>query len=207
MTLTQYFPQLSEKQIQQFEAMQALYEDWNVKINVISRKDMDNFYERHLLHSLAIGKVIQFKTKTKIVDVGTGGGFPSVPLAILFPEVEIHAIDSIGKKIKVVGEVSKALGLQNLTFEQVRSEDLKQKFDFVVSRAVAEMATFYNQTKHLLNRNSANDLSNGFLCLKGGDLIAEFADFRHYYKFYDIKDFFEGEFFETKKVVYVNASK
>ncbi len=201
--LTQYFPQLSEQQIQQFDAMQALYEEWNAKINVISRKDMDNFHERHLLHSLAIGKVIQFKPNTKIVDVGTGGGFPSVPLAILFPEVQFHSIDSIGKKIKVVSEVSNALGLKNITSEHIRSEDLKQKFDFVLSRAVADISTFYHQTHHLLHRNSVNSLANGFLCLKGGDLMEEFADFRHHYKFYNIKDFFEGDFFESKKVVYV----
>jgi 16S rRNA (guanine527-N7)-methyltransferase len=193
--LTAYFDQLSENQQSQFMMMKALYEDWNNKINVISRKDMDNFYERHVLHSLAIAKIYDFKAGATIVDIGTGGGFPSIPLAVLFPKVQIHAIDSIGKKIKVVSEISQALGLKNLTCEQVRAEDLKRKFDFVVSRAVSEIEIFYQQTKHLPRR--------AYLCLKGGDLTEEFANFALNAKFYDIKDFFDGEFFETKKVVYI----
>lgn len=198
-----YFPEISTVQQKQFADMQALYQEWNEKINVISRKDMDNFYERHVLHSLAIAKVVQFADNTKIIDVGTGGGFPSIPLAILFPQVKIHAIDSIGKKIKVVNEISKALEIKNLTTEQTRSEDHKQKYDFVVSRAVADISTFYHQTKHLLKpQNSTQTLSSGYLCLKGGDLLEEFANFRHYFKIYPIKDWFAGEFFETKKVVY-----
>jgi len=194
--LTDYFDQLSVNQQNQFTAMKALYEDWNSKINVISRKDMDNFYQHHVLHSLAIAKVMDFKAGTTIIDVGTGGGFPSIPLAILFPKVQIHAIDSIGKKIKVVSEVSQALGLKNLTCEQIRAEEVGQRFDFVVSRAVAPIDVFYLQTKHLPRR--------GYLCLKGGDLTEEFANFKLRTKFYDIKEFFEGEFFETKKVVHIS---
>ena len=200
--IKQYFPEISAKQEQQFADMQALYHEWNEKINVISRKDMDNFYERHVLHSLAIAKVVQFTEGTKIVDVGTGGGFPSIPLAVLFPQVQIHAVDSIGKKIKVVSEVTKVLKINNLTTEQTRSEDHKLKYDFVVSRAVADITTFYQQTKHLL-KPMQQTLAGGYLCLKGGDLLQEFANFRHHFKVYHIKDWFEGEFFETKKVVYI----
>jgi 16S rRNA (guanine527-N7)-methyltransferase len=202
--IKQYFPQISSVQQAQFEEMYTLYQDWNEKINVISRKDMDNFYERHVLHSLAIAKVISFPDNTQIVDVGTGGGFPSIPLAVLFPNIKIHAIDSIGKKIKVATEVSKALDIKNLTAEQVRSEDHAHKYDFVVSRAVAEIGTFHRQTKHLLKPQPSNSIiSGGYLCLKGGDLIEEFAHFRHYFKMYSIKDWFAGEFFETKKVVHI----
>ncbi len=201
--LLKYFPNLTQQQQRYFAQLQPIYKEWNEKINVISRKDMDNFYERHVLHSLSIAKVIQFKAGTKVIDVGTGGGFPAIPLAIFFPEVTFHLIDSIGKKIRVVSEVIQYLGLTNATCEQIRSEDLKNKYDFIVSRAVAQVGTFYQQTKHLLKREGFNDLANGFLMLKGGDLIEEFADVQGYFKFYDLKDFFVEEFFETKKIAYL----
>ncbi|SFF33118.1 16S rRNA (guanine(527)-N(7))-methyltransferase RsmG [Thermoflexibacter ruber] len=201
--ILKYFSDLTQQQLKHFAQLQPIYYDWNEKINVISRKDMDNFYERHVLHSLSIAKVIHFQTGTRVVDVGTGGGFPAIPLAIFFPEVKFHLIDSIGKKIKVVSEVIRHLGLTNATCEQIRSEDLKNKYDFVVSRAVAEVSTFYQQTKHLLKKEGHNELSNGFLMLKGGDLLEEFANVKGYFKFYALKDFFEEEFFETKKIAYL----
>jgi 16S rRNA (guanine527-N7)-methyltransferase len=201
--ILKYFPDLTQLQNKRLAQLQPIYQEWNEKINVISRKDMDNFYERHVLHSLSIAKVIHFQAGTSVVDVGTGGGFPAIPLAIFFPEVKFHLIDSIGKKIKVVGEVIRHLGLANATCEQIRSEDLKNKYDFVVSRAVAEVGTFYHQTKHLLKKEDFNELPNGFLMLKGGDLVEEFANIKSHFKFYPLKDFFEEEFFETKKVAYL----
>ena len=196
------FPNLTDTQIQQFEKLQFLYEDWNAKINVISRKDIDELYTRHVLHSLGIAKVITFKSGTKILDVGTGGGFPGIPLAILFPEVNFYLIDIIAKKIRVVNEVASALGLQNLKAEQKRAEIVSQEYDFVVSRAVTNMSDFVSWIKGKIRKTSNNDLQNGVLYLKGGDLTEELKDFPKATE-YNLSDYFSDEFFETKKVVHV----
>jgi 16S rRNA (guanine527-N7)-methyltransferase len=198
-----YFPELSSKQIEQFSKLQELYVHWNEQINVISRKDTDNFYERHVLHSLGIAKVIQFKKDTKIMDVGTGGGFPGIPLAILFPDCDFLLVDSIGKKIKVVNEVAHELGLKNVTGIHERAEKVAGSFDFVVSRAVTQMPEFITWVKNKVSKTSKNSLPNGILYLKGGDLSEEMKTVKQWSKEYKLNDFFEGEFFETKKVVYV----
>jgi 16S rRNA (guanine527-N7)-methyltransferase len=200
--LQKYFSNLSPLQISQFEQLHELYSYWNEQINVVSRKDIDLLYERHVLHSLGIAKVIQFKKDTKILDVGTGGGFPGIPLAIMFPESDFLLVDSIGKKIKVVNEVSSALKLSNVSARQQRAEEVKEKFHFVVSRAVTEFPVFYNWIKDKFLKESFNDLPNGILYLKGGDLREEFGRFYDKSKFYELKDYFTEEFFETKKVVY-----
>ncbi len=200
--ITKYFPDLTPHQIKQFEQLFDLYSLWNSQINVISRKDIDLLYERHVLHSLGIAKVIQFKPNTQILDVGTGGGFPGIPLAILFPESNFLLVDSIGKKIKVVTEVAKALGLTNVEGKHLRAEEIDIKFDFIVSRAVTEFPVFYNWVKNKILSKSFNDLPNGILYLKGGDLKEEFGTFYSKAKFYELKDYFTEEFFETKKVVY-----
>jgi 16S rRNA (guanine527-N7)-methyltransferase len=198
-----YFPGLSEKQYRQFELLQSLYENWNSKINVISRKDMDHLYERHILHSLAIAKVIRFKNNTSILDVGTGGGFPGIPLAILFPDSQFHLVDSIGKKIKVVNEVALGVGLTNLTAEQIRAEKIKSRYDFVVSRAVTAFPVFYNWVHTKIKNSSANELKNGILYLKGGELSEELKSFDAKIISYNISEFFTESFFETKKVIYL----
>ncbi len=200
--IVKYFPHLNAEQIERFAKLGGLYADWNEKINVISRKDMDSFYERHVLHSLAIIKVIQFKPGTRVLDVGTGGGFPGIPLAILFPETEFVLIDSIGKKIKVVTEVSEAIGLRNVTAIHGRAEKVSGQFDFVVSRAVTRMDPFYNWIKAKFKSRSINDLQNGILYLKGGDLSEELKNFPRAEQF-AIRDYFQIDFFETKKVVYL----
>ena len=197
-----YFPDLTEKQIEQFTDLQELYEHWNAQINVISRKNMDALYTNHILHSLAIAKVIQFEKGTKILDIGTGGGFPGIPLAILFPEVDFLLVDSIGKKIKVVNEVSNAIGLTNVIALHERAENIKDTFDFVVSRAVTNMTDFKKWVKGKFNNTHNNTLNNGILYLKGGDLSEELRGISHYK--YEIADFFEEEFFETKKVIYIS---
>ena len=202
-----YFPHLTELQQQQINQLQVLYEEWNAQINVVSRKDIDLLYERHVLHSLGIAKVIQFKPQTKILDVGTGGGFPGIPLAILFPDCNFHLIDSIGKKIKVVKAVAEALQLQNVYAEQVRAEDVKDKFDFIVSRAVTAFPEFYGWVKNKIKITGFNTLPNGILYLKGGDLTEEFKDFTSFIKQYELSTYFKEEFFETKKVVYVKNEK
>lgn len=204
--ITKYFTNLSAHQLSQFEQLQELYAHWNSQINVISRKEIDLLYERHILHSLGIAKVIQFKPGTTILDVGTGGGFPGIPLAILFPDCEFLLVDSIGKKIKVVNEVAEGLNLNNVFGRQQRAEEVREKFHFVVSRAVTEFPVFYNWVKHVFLKENFNDLSNGILYLKGGDLTAEFGKYYSKSKFYDLKDFFEEEFFETKKVVYYKVN-
>ena len=197
-----YFPDLTEKQIEQFTDLQNLYQHWNAQINVISRKNMDALYTNHILHSLAIAKVIQFEKGTKILDIGTGGGFPGIPLAILFPEVDFLLVDSIGKKIKVVNEVSNAIDLTNVIALNERAENIKDTFDFVVSRAVTNMTDFKKWVKGKFNNTHNNTLNNGILYLKGGDLSEELRGISHYK--YEIADFFEEEFFETKKVIYIS---
>jgi 16S rRNA (guanine527-N7)-methyltransferase len=196
------FPKLTENQVYQFEKLQDLYQDWNAKINVISRKDIDELYIRHVLHSLGIAKVISLKPHSKIMDVGTGGGFPGIPLAIVFPEVDFYLIDVIGKKIKVVNEVANALGLKNVKAEQMRAENVKQDFDFIVSRAVTNMPDFVSWIKDKIKKTNTNDLPNGILYLKGGDLTEELKNFPKATQ-YNLSDFFKEEFFETKKVVYL----
>ncbi|RFS18216.1 16S rRNA (guanine(527)-N(7))-methyltransferase RsmG [Emticicia sp. C21] len=201
--LTKYFPKLTAQQREQFEQLQELYSFWNNQINVISRQDIENLYEKHVLHSLGIAKVLNFKHGTEILDVGTGGGFPGIPLAILFPECHFHLVDSIGKKIKVVTEVAQAIGLKNLTGQHERAENVANDFDFIVSRAVTRLKPFYGWVQDKVTRNQFNDLRNGILYLKGGDLEEELQEFGKKYKLYDLSDYFEEEFFETKKVVYV----
>jgi 16S rRNA (guanine527-N7)-methyltransferase len=201
--IQRYFPNLSDLQYKQLKALGELYTDWNAKINVISRKDMEHFYERHVLHSLAIAKVIQFKPDTQILDVGTGGGFPGVPLAILFPEVSFHLVDSIGKKIKVVQEVSNALELTNLSTEHARAEQVSGQFDFVVSRAVTRLTEFYPWVQNKFNKKSFNDLDNGILYLKGVDLMEEFDQLKKPYQLFSLKDYYTEEWFESKGLVFV----
>ncbi len=201
--LFNYFPDLTEKQKDQFVQLGSLYKEWNEKINVISRKDIDNLYINHILHSMAIAKVIQFKPGASILDVGTGGGFPGIPLAILFPETEFHLVDSIGKKITVVKEVASAIGLENMNADQIRAEQVKYKYDFVVSRAVTRMKEFYIWIHQKIKTESIHPLDNGILYLKGGDLEEEMNELKKRYSIYDLTEFFKEEFFETKKIVYL----
>ena len=196
------FPYLTENQIEKFEKLEALYQDWNAKINIISRKDIDSLYIKHVLHSLAIAKVQSFEDGSAILDVGTGGGFPGIPLAILFPESKFYLIDIIAKKIKVVQEVAEALELKNVKAEQMRAENVKGEFDFIVSRAVTNMPNFVSWVRTKIKKHNDHDLKNGILYLKGGDLTEELALFPNA-KEYNISDFFEDEFFETKKVVHL----
>ena len=196
------FPNLSDNQILQFQKLQSLYEDWNAKINVISRKDIDELYTRHVLHSLGIAKIIEFRPGSRIMDVGTGGGFPGIPLAILHPEVDFYLIDVIAKKIKVVNEVATGLGLKNVKAEQKRAELVKQEFDFIVSRAVTNMPDFVKWVDDKVSKKQNHELANGILYLKGGDLTEELKDFPKATQ-YNLSDFFTDEFFETKKVVHL----
>jgi len=200
--LLKYFPHLSENQVNQFNLLQELYQDWNLKINVVSRKDIDELYLRHVLHSLGIAKVQSFLPKAKILDVGTGGGFPGIPLAILFPETHFHLVDSIGKKIKVVEEVSEGLKLENVKITNARVETITDQYDFIVSRAVAQMETFTFWVKGRIAKKSNHDLKNGILYLKGGDLTEELAGFPKA-TIYSLQDFFEEDFFETKSLVHL----
>jgi len=200
--ILKYFSNLSQDQIDKFSKLEDLYKDWNLKINVVSRKDIDELYLRHVLHSLAIAKFIEFKPGSKIMDVGTGGGFPGIPLAILFPEVEFTLVDSIGKKIKVVHEVVEGLGLKNVVAKHQRVEEEKQQFDFVVSRAVAAMPTFMRWIKGRIHKNSKHSIRNGVLYLKGGDLEEELKDYTTI-EIYNLNDYYEEEFFDTKKLVYL----
>ncbi len=197
-----YFTDLTEEQKSQFELLESLYQDWNVKINVVSRKDIDELYLRHVLHSLGIAKIQKFKAGSEILDVGTGGGFPGIPLAILFPEVRFTLVDSIGKKIKVVEEVVAGLGLENVTPINSRVEEVDQRFDFIVSRAVAAMPTFVRWTKSKIKKESIHERRNGILYLKGGDLTEELANYKTA-EIYPLTDYFKDDFFETKKVVYL----
>jgi len=198
-----YFPNLTPEQKQQYQQLPELYNFWNSQINVISRKDIDLLFERHVLHSLGIAKVISFLPGERILDVGTGGGFPGIPLAILFPDTQFYLVDSIGKKIKVVNEVAKAIGLKNLKAEHIRAEQVPGKFDFVVSRAVTQLKDFHPWVKDKFNKESKNTLPNGILYLKGGDLEKEIAESGLTVRQYHLKDYFDEEFFETKQVIYV----
>ncbi|MDN3585210.1 16S rRNA (guanine(527)-N(7))-methyltransferase RsmG [Pedobacter aquatilis] len=201
--ILKYFPDLSEKQIAQFSQLFDLYSHWNAQINVISRKDIEELYERHVLHSLGIAKVCTFKKGESVLDVGTGGGFPGIPLAILFPDTQFYLVDSIGKKIKVVNEVASALGLENLNAEHLRAEQIKDKFNFIVSRAVTRLGEFYPWIQGKFKKESINAIANGILYLKGGDLTEEIKESKLKAELYPLSVYFEEDFFETKYVVYV----
>lgn len=201
--LFNYFPDLTSHQKEQFTKLQALYSDWNEKINVISRKDIDNLYINHVLHSLGIAKIISFKPGAEILDVGTGGGFPGIPLAIFFPETRFHLVDSIGKKITVVNAVAQSLGLTNVKGEQIRAEQINGEYDFIVSRAVTRLKEFYGWIHRKAKKKSQHELYNGILYLKGGDLEEELKELKKPHSLYSLSDYFSEEFFETKKVVYV----
>jgi 16S rRNA (guanine527-N7)-methyltransferase len=202
-TIIQKYFELTPAQLDSFSKLGGLYAEWNEKINVISRKDVGNIYVNHILHSLGIAKAVSFQKDCEVLDVGTGGGFPGIPLAILFPESRFHLVDSIGKKITVVKEISNALGLKNVEAEQVRAEDIKRKYDFIVSRAVTRMKEFYGWVRNKSKLQSKHPLDNGILYLKGGDLDEEMNELKKPYSQYDLKDFFTEEFFDTKKVIYV----
>lgn len=200
--IRKYFPNLTEDQINKFKQLDELYHDWNAKINVISRKDIDNLYEHHVLHSLAIAEMIRFKPGTKVMDLGTGGGFPGIPLAIMFPETTFHLVDSIGKKIKVCQEVANALQLKNVTTQWCRAEEIKDKYHFVVSRAVMPLADLVKIIKKNISTEQINALPNGIICLKGGELEKETLPLKKQTEIYPLTDYFEEPFFETKKIVY-----
>lgn len=200
--ITKYFPQLTDAQLQRFQQLDALYRDWNAKINVISRKDIDNLYEHHVLHSLGIAEVIRFKPGTEVMDLGCGGGFPGIPLAILFPETHFHLVDSIGKKIRVCQEVATSLGLENVTTQWGRAEEVKEKFHFVVSRAVMPLQDLVKIVRGKITKEQFNGLPNGLICLKGGELEHETLPLKAQTEITSLSDFFEEEFFQTKKVVY-----
>ena len=204
--ILKYFPDLTDVQRSQFEQLKDLYLFWNAQINVISRKDTDDFYERHVLHSLGIAKIMEFTPGSFVMDIGTGGGFPGIPLAILFPEVQFHLVDSIGKKIKVVKEVAQALELENVRATHARAEEIKEQFDFIVSRAVTAMPAFLPWTKGKFLKENKNPLPNGILYLKGGDLKEEMAPVKRPYTIHSLQTIFAGEFFETKAVVYVDMT-
>ena len=201
--IEKYFPALSERQKEQYAALGTLYPEWNAKINVISRKDIDNLYEHHILHSLGIAKALRFTDGTTLVDVGTGGGFPGIPLAIMFPNCQFHLIDRIGKKVRVATEIANAIGLDNVTFRHAGIEEEKQKFDFAISRAVMPLPDLVKLVRKNISTQQRNAMANGLMCLKGGNLEAELAPLRKRLLDFDLKDFFEEEFFETKKVLYV----
>lgn len=205
--ILKYFPDLTDTQKEQRAALYDLYTDWNSKINVISRKDITNLYEHHVLHSLGIAKVIQFKPGTSVMDLGTGGGFPGIPLAILFPDTKFHLVDSIGKKVRVATEIANAIGLKNVTTRHCRAEEEKQLFDFVVSRAVMPLTDLLKIIRKNISSEQHNALPNGLICLKGGELEREVMPVKHQTIVTDLKDFFSEEFFETKKVVYVTVNK
>ena len=200
--ILKYFPDLTPLQIEQFTKLEALYQDWNLKINVVSRKDIDELYLRHVLHSLAIAKIINFKEGSSMMDVGTGGGFPGIPLAILFPECEFHLVDSINKKLNVVREVVAGLELQNVKVTHSRVEEIKETYDFIISRAVAAMPTFVHWIKGKVSKTQQNELKNGIIYLKGGDLTEELQDYKTT-TIYNISDYFEEDFFDTKKIVHL----
>lgn len=201
--IKKYFPNLTELQAEQFAQLEALYSDWNTKINVISRKDIQNLYEHHVLHSLGIAKIINFKEGTTIMDLGTGGGFPGIPLAILFPLAQFHLVDSIGKKVKVASEVANAIGLKNVKFSHARAEEIKEQYDFVVTRAVMPMVDLIKVSRKNIQREQKNAIPNGILALKGGELEREIASMKNIATVWELSDYLEEEYFKTKKVVHV----
>ena len=201
--ITKYFTNLTDLQKNQFAQLQQLYADWNEKVNVISRKDIDNLYTNHVLHSLAIAKIISFANGTRLLDVGTGGGFPGIPLAILFPDCHFHLVDSIGKKILVANTIAESIGLTNVKCEQIRVEQIKEKYDFVVSRAVTRFDAFYNMTRKCIQPGGFNQLPNGIIYLKGGDFDEELKSINRKITIYNISDFFDEPFFETKKIIHL----
>lgn len=203
--ILKYFPELTERQKEQFAMLYELYTDWNSKINVISRKDIENLYEHHVLHSLGIAKIIRFRPGTKVMDLGTGGGFPGIPLAILFPETEFHLVDSIGKKIRVAQEVAQAIGLENVRFSHARGEEIKDKYDFVVTRAVMPLVDLMKVARKNIQREMRNSMPNGIIALKGGELDREMASMKKICVTWDLKDYFTEEYFDTKKVVHVTV--
>lgn len=203
--ILKYFPDITPRQKEQFAALYDLYYDWNSKINVISRKDIENLYLHHVLHSLAIAKYITFKPGTTIMDMGCGGGFPGIPLAIMFPEVQFHLVDSIGKKVRVTAEIANAIGLTNVRTSHSRAEEIKEKYSFVVSRAVMQLPDLVKICRKNISKEQNNALPNGIICLKGGDMTAETAPFRNCREIVDVSDYFQEEFFKDKKVVYVQV--
>lgn len=203
--ILKYFPDITPRQKEQFAALCDLYYDWNSKINVISRKDIGNLYLHHVLHSLAIAKYITFKPGTTIMDMGCGGGFPGIPLAIMFPEVQFHLVDSIGKKVRVAAEIANAIGLTNVRTSHSRAEEIKEKYSFVVSRAVMQLPDLVKICRKNISKEQNNALPNGIICLKGGDMTAETASFKNCREIVDVSDYFQEEFFKDKKVVYVQV--
>jgi 16S rRNA (guanine527-N7)-methyltransferase len=204
MTIIQkYFTNLTGLQVEQFAQLEALYNDWNAKINVISRKDIQNLYEHHVLHSLGIAKVVNFRDGTTVMDLGTGGGFPGIPLAILFPHVQFHLVDSVGKKVKVANEVATAIGLKNVKFSHARAEEIKEQYDFVVTRAVMPMVDLVKVARKNIKKEQHNAVPNGIIALKGGELNGEIASMKNIATVWELSDFFDEEYFKTKKVVHV----
>ena len=203
--ILKYFPNLSDKQKEQFAALYDLYLDWNSKINVISRKDIENLYLHHVLHSLAIAKYITFKPGTTIMDMGCGGGFPGIPLAIMFPKADFHLVDSIGKKVRVAGEIAQSIGLTNVRTSHSRAEEIKDKYSFVVSRAVMQLPDLVKICRKNISKEQANALPNGIICLKGGDMTAETHPFKNCCEIVEVGSYFTEEYFKDKKVVYVQA--
>ena len=202
-SILKYFPNITEKQKEQFAALYDLYYDWNSKINVISRKDIENLYEHHVLHSLAIAKYITFKPGTTIMDMGCGGGFPGIPLAIMFPEVDFHLVDSIGKKVRVAGEIAQSIGLTNVRTSHSRAEEIKDKYSFVVSRAVMQLPDLVKICRKNISKEHINALPNGIICLKGGDMTAETEPFKSCREIINVSNYFQEEYFKDKKVIYV----
>lgn len=207
MTIIQkYFTNLTGLQVEQFAQLEALYNDWNAKINVISRKDIQNLYEHHVLHSLGIAKVVNFRDETTVMDLGTGGGFPGIPLAILFPHVQFHLVDSVGKKVKVANEVAMAIGLKNVKFSHARAEEIKEQYDFVVTRAVMPMVDLVKVARKNIKKEQHNAVPNGIIALKGGELNGEIASMKNIATVWELSDFFDEEYFKTKKVVHVTIA-
>ena len=207
MTIIQkYFTNLTGLQVEQFAQLEALYNDWNAKINVISRKDTQNLYEHHVLHSLGIAKVVNFRDETTVMDLGTGGGFPGIPLAILFPHVQFHLVDSVGKKVKVANEVATAIGLKNVKFSHARAEEIKEQYDFVVTRAVMPMVDLVKVARKNIKKEQHNAVPNGIIALKGGELNGEIASMKNIATVWELSDFFDEEYFKTKKVVHVTIA-
>lgn len=204
--IQKYFPHLTVSQTEQFAQLEALYNDWNAKINVISRKDIQNLYEHHVLHSLGIAKVVNFKEGTTVMDLGTGGGFPGIPLAILFPKAQFHLVDSIGKKIRVANEVATTIGLKNVRFSHARAEEVKDRYDFVVTRAVMPIVDLTKVARKNIQKEQHNAVPNGIIALKGGELNSEIAPIRGISTVWELSDFFEEEYFKTKKVVHVSIA-